>query len=218
MTTENAKTPSLPEDVDYEFEAAFPTAVFVAAARGHDAASASPLIGRTIEGGHPDVCAKIFVDAAGTQLFHDFCAFFKLPPDSAAEGIATRTAYIDELLMKAYRVGTRQFVSLGAGLDARPWRLPLEDGATSVYEVDCPLGVRFKESRVKLLDPASSPLRCSRRVPVEADLSDALAWPAALVAAVGASPGWGGNLEVAPVPLNHPTWQRSFCACLTGPY
>jgi hypothetical protein len=177
----------------YDFEAAFPTAVFVAAARGHDAKSATPLIGRTVDGGVPDHCANVFVNEEGVQLFHDFCEFFGLPPDTAAEGIATRTAYIDELFMTAHRDGIRQFVSVGSGLDARPWRLPLNEhagagagGATSVvFELDCPEAIRFKESRVALLDPITSPLRCSKRVPVEVDLSDTIMLPGALIAAAG---------------------------------
>ena len=172
---------------DYDFEASFPTAVIVAAARGHDASSASPLIGRTVEGGTPDECANVFVDEGGRALFRDFCSAFKLPPDKAAEGIAVRTSYIDELYVKAYREGTRQFVGVASGMDARPWRLPLNvsDGETTVYELDCPSGVRFKESRVEMLDQTKIPLRCGKRIPVEADLSDAVAWPAALIAAVG---------------------------------
>ena len=149
--TRQGKTRSVGDEMmttppDYDFEAAFATAFFVAAARSHDASSVSPLIGRTIEGGVPDHCAQTFVSHADKRLFHDFCEHLQLPPDAAASGIALRTAYVDELLMKAYADGTRQFVGLASGLDARPWRLPLDglEGETTVYEVDCPSGVRFK--------------------------------------------------------------------------
>ena len=147
-----------------------PDRVFVAAARGHDAASASPLIGRTVPGATPDRCANAFVGAEGVRLFHDFCGCFGLPPDKAAEGIAVRTAYLDELLMRAY-ADVRGSSASPAGFDARPWRLPLDvRRGTTVYEGDRPLGVRFKEERVKRMTMMSSEEeegRRRRRPPVQ---------------------------------------------------
>jgi methyltransferase (TIGR00027 family) len=49
--------------------------------------------------------------------------------------IAVRTRYLDELIVSSFERGVRQVVTVGAGLDARPFRLPAPPGAR-LYEVD----------------------------------------------------------------------------------
>jgi methyltransferase (TIGR00027 family) len=58
-----------------------------------------------------------------------------------------RTEAIDAHLVRALRSGVRQLVILGAGMDARGWRIPdLEDKA--VFEVDHPATQQFKLRRI----------------------------------------------------------------------
>ncbi len=61
--------------------------------------------------------------------------------------IELRTALIDEALRAAISEGAQQLVLLGAGLDARAWRLP-ELSALDVYEVDHPSTQAFKRRRI----------------------------------------------------------------------
>jgi len=60
--------------------------------------------------------------------------------------IELRTAAIDEALREALAAGAEQLVILGAGLDARAWRVPgLE--RTIVFEVDHPATQAYKRAR-----------------------------------------------------------------------
>jgi methyltransferase (TIGR00027 family) len=61
--------------------------------------------------------------------------------------IEMRTRAIDEALREAVRGGLRQLVILGAGLDARAWRMP-ELAEVRVYEVDHPSTQAYKRARV----------------------------------------------------------------------
>jgi methyltransferase (TIGR00027 family) len=58
-----------------------------------------------------------------------------------------RTEAIDAHVLRALQAGARQLVILGAGLDARAWRLPALRDAT-VFEVDHPATQRYKRRRV----------------------------------------------------------------------
>ncbi len=58
-----------------------------------------------------------------------------------------RTQAIDTHLASALRSGIDQIVILGAGLDARAWRLPAL-GDTTVFEVDHPATQQYKQTRV----------------------------------------------------------------------
>ncbi len=74
----------------------------------------------------------------------------------AMEGIvALRTVAIDEALRAAV---APQLVVLGAGLDARAWRLP-ELGSTLVFEVDHPATQAYKRSRVAGMKPVAREVR-----------------------------------------------------------
>lgn len=63
-----------------------------------------------------------------------------------------RTAAIDSHLVRAIASGIEQVVILGAGLDARAWRMPVLAGAT-IYEVDHPSTQGFKRDRIGDLKP-----------------------------------------------------------------
>jgi methyltransferase (TIGR00027 family) len=61
-----------------------------------------------------------------------------------AAWVSARTLFLDELLLDAADGGVRQVVLLGAGLDARAFRLPWPDGVR-VYELDTPEMLDFKQ-------------------------------------------------------------------------
>ena len=87
--------------------------------------------------------------------------------------IEMRTRAIDAALGVAVAAGVRQLVVLGAGLDARAWRLP-ELADVHVFEVDHPSTQAFKRARVENRTPEA---RDVRFVPVDFAkdrLSDAL--------------------------------------------
>ena len=66
---------------------------------------------------------------------------------SAAWSIITRTAVLDELIMDSVRDGIDTVLNLAAGLDTRPYRLPLPP-ATRWIEVDFPEMIAYKESKL----------------------------------------------------------------------
>jgi methyltransferase (TIGR00027 family) len=90
------------------------------------------------------------------------------------EGTVIRTRFLDEYAEAAARAGCGQVVILGAGLDARAYRLDWPAGVR-LFEVDTADVLGFKDRVL-----AGEPARCTR-VPVVADLRDD--WPAALTAA-----------------------------------
>ncbi|HEY3686930.1 MAG TPA: SAM-dependent methyltransferase [Streptosporangiaceae bacterium] len=90
------------------------------------------------------------------------------------EGTVVRTRFLDEYAEAATRAGCGQVVILGAGLDARAYRLDWPAGVR-LFEVDTADVLGFKD---RVLD--GEPARCAR-VPVATDLRDD--WPAALTAA-----------------------------------
>jgi methyltransferase (TIGR00027 family) len=86
---------------------------------------------------------------------------------SLANYIAVRTRFFDICLQDACSAGCRQVVILGAGLDARAFRLEWPAG-TTVFELDRPDVLAFKGAVISKL---SARPRC-RRVPVAASLED----------------------------------------------
>jgi methyltransferase (TIGR00027 family) len=89
---------------------------------------------------------------------------------------AIRTRYFDDRLTAAMGNGIRQIVSLAAGLDGRPLRLPCPPG-TRWYELDLPPMVKLKEALIAGTGIATT---CRRRG-VSADLT--AGWEDALQAA-----------------------------------
>ncbi len=63
--------------------------------------------------------------------------------------IAARTRYFDGVVEAALAQGAEALVLLGAGLDARPWRLSL--GARPAYLVDHPLTAALRAQRTRVL-------------------------------------------------------------------
>jgi methyltransferase (TIGR00027 family) len=144
------------------------TALGVAWARSAESTSECPLF--------TDPFAEMFVEAA-------IARGWQLPQRHIAERIrsiagytASRTKWFDEFFIAAGARGIEQAVILAAGLDARAWRLPWNDG-TTVYEIDQPKVLAFKTEtlRSRKTDPAA------RYVAVPVDLRQD--WPKALLEA-----------------------------------
>ena len=133
---------------------------------------------RAFETARPD---RLFAD----PLAATFAEAGGLDPDSAPGGrrgvalrvwVVARTLFLDDLLAEAGQQGCRQVVLLGAGFDARAYRLPWPPG-TRCFEVDTPdvLGPKDQVLAAEHAVPG-----CERLV-VPCDLRDD--WPAALRAA-----------------------------------
>ena len=105
--------------------------------------------------------------------FHDELAQFvfaaAVVPPALSRGlvrwVAVRTRFLDELVNEAVAHGVRQAVIVGAGLDARAYRLALPRDLT-VFEVDHEEVISLKQ---RLLDELELMSSCRRRV-VVADL------------------------------------------------
>lgn len=96
-------------------------------------------------------------------------------------GIGVRTRFLDELLLEALTAGgISTVVSVGCGLDTRPWRLEVPAELRWI-EVDFADMLDYKDSLM-----AGETARC-RRERLTADLNDA-AQRRAIYAAVGAAP------------------------------
>jgi methyltransferase (TIGR00027 family) len=82
----------------------------------------------------------------------------------AAEGMAVRTRWFDNLFADAAAAGVRQAVILAAGLDARGYRLDWPHG-TTVYELDQPEVIDFKTKT--LTDLAAMPKADRRTIAID---------------------------------------------------
>ena len=71
-----------------------------------------------------------------------------LRPEDTIFGLVERTRWLDARWMAALDGGVRQFVILGAGLDARAWRLPRLSATCRVFELDVPAAIAYKEAAV----------------------------------------------------------------------
>ncbi len=141
------------------------TALGVAWARSQEATAECPLF--------TDPYAEVFVEEALGRGW-------QLPPTHMIERIrsisayaASRTKWFDEFFIAAGAGGIDQAVILAAGLDARAWRLPWNDGSV-VYEIDQPKVLAFKTGTLHArgVEPAT------RYVAVPVDLRRD--WPKAL--------------------------------------
>ncbi|WP_067683170.1 class I SAM-dependent methyltransferase [Nocardia miyunensis] len=74
--------------------------------------------------------------------------------NATAAVLVTRTVVIDDAVREA---GNPQLVVLGAGLDARAWRMP-ELAGTTVFEVDHPASQGDKRERAEGLEPVAKSL------------------------------------------------------------
>jgi methyltransferase (TIGR00027 family) len=125
------------------------TALGVAWARSQESTSQCPL--------YTDPYAQVFIDEA-------IARGWKLPPTPVVERIrsisgyaASRTKWFDEFFIAAGAAGIDQAVILAAGLDARAWRLPWNDGSV-VYEIDQPKVLAFKAETLRAhhVEPAAT--------------------------------------------------------------
>ena len=120
-----------------------------------------------------DPLASAFIEESGWAPPSELMPELADTPDEAkaywgsiAAYVVVRTRFLDDYAIDAMAAGIRQFVILGAGLDARAFRLDWPDGAR-VFELDVPDVNAFKEralARVSMQPKAE-------RVVVEADLT-----------------------------------------------
>ncbi|MEU6971508.1 SAM-dependent methyltransferase [Kitasatospora aureofaciens] len=101
---------------------------------------------------------------------------------------ALRTRAFDDQLLRAVQLGARQVVLLGAGLDARAYRLDWP-GDCTLYEVDRPEVFAFKERVLDELEAAATDRPTAHRVAVRADFRT----------------DWAGALTAAGFHPDHPT-------------
>ena len=108
-----------------------------------------------------DPFAKRLAGERGLAMFH------ALPhPEIMGFGMAIRTKFVDELLLDGLAsAGVRTVLSVGSGLDTRPWRLELPSDLKWI-EVDLPAILDYKEELM-----AGETPRC-RRERLTADLND----------------------------------------------
>jgi methyltransferase (TIGR00027 family) len=152
------------------------TATGVAVGRALASRAANPLIN--------DPFAEPLVRAVGVDFFTRL-ASGELDPadiddnDSAfgmrrmSDMMAVRTRFFDEFFMQATNSGIRQAVILASGLDARAYRLPWPTG-TTVYEIDQPRVIEFKNQTLQRLGAAPTAVRRAVAIDLRKD------WPAAL--------------------------------------
>src|SRR2546423_3666179 len=133
------------------------TGVLVAAPRAEEGGRADRLVG--------DQLAPAFVSAAAVGG-GDIPTAAVLPPGASAF-LAIRTRFFDDAVLAACATGVRQVVLLGAGLDARAFRLDWPPGIR-LFEVDLPELFAFKEPVVA---SAGAVARCERIV-VPVDLRE----------------------------------------------
>jgi methyltransferase (TIGR00027 family) len=103
-----------------------------------------------------------------------------------AAWVSARTRFLDDLVLDATASGVRQIVLLGAGLDARAFRIQWPDGVR-VFELDTPAMLGFKQ---RVLDDVGATPRAERIV-IPIDLRED--WPTALREAgfdAGAPAAW----------------------------
>jgi methyltransferase (TIGR00027 family) len=159
------------------------TATMVAAARAMASRPERALI--------DDPYAEPLVRAVGIPFFIDMLdgrlessAFGDAGAERAEAmiaGMAMRTRFFDDYLVRSTTSGIRQAVILASGLDSRAYRLPWPPG-TVVYEVDQPAVVDFKTATLAEMDAGPTATRRTVGIDLRGD------WPAALRAA-GFDPG-----------------------------
>lgn len=63
-----------------------------------------------------------------------------------------RAAYAEEMLENAVKIGARQYLILGAGMDTFAYRQPTFAGCLNIFELDHPDTQKFKEKRLNELE------------------------------------------------------------------
>lgn len=148
------------------------TALGTAGLRAMDGHHAQPLVS--------DPYGAAFVAAAASQLPgkipvtpEEAAADADFPWSGLGDYVAVRSRFFDDFAAATTAAGLRQVVLLAAGLDTRAFRLDWAPG-TTVYEIDAPMVLAFKDS---VLAGQGAAARCTRRT-VSADLRED--WPTAL--------------------------------------
>ena len=121
---------------------------------------------RALESERPDA---MFHDPFATSLAGErgMAILHNLGRASLPFGIAIRTRFIDRLVSETVEAhGIQTVLSIGCGLDSRPWRLPLPSSLRWV-EVDFPAILDYKEAVLADAQP-----RCLRKR-LAADVTDA---------------------------------------------
>ncbi|WP_051816520.1 SAM-dependent methyltransferase [Kitasatospora sp. NRRL B-11411] len=139
------------------------TACWTAAARARESLRPDRLF--------DDPYAAAFAGELGGRMLDTFGVTHRATDDNPY--LPVRTRWYDDFLRAA---GLRQVVVLGAGFDARAFRLDWPDG-TVLFELD---RADLLAHKAAVLETGGARARCDRR-PVAADLADD--WPAALRAA-----------------------------------
>jgi methyltransferase (TIGR00027 family) len=139
------------------------TALGVAMARAAESDCDCPLF--------TDRYAQFFVDAAVKRGWDPSAIAKRMP---IIKGYAAvRTKWFDEYFIAAGANGIDQAVILGAGLDARAWRLPWVSNS-AVYEIDQPQVLAFKADT--LASQLARPKTAYQAVPIDLRAD----WPTAL--------------------------------------
>jgi methyltransferase (TIGR00027 family) len=103
----------------------------------------------------------LFRDPFAARLAgHRGAAMTRLAPREVRSGwpIIIRTKLFDEMILSAVAAGCDCVVNLGAGLDARPYRLPLPNSLTWM-EVDFPALIEEKEALLTDASPSCAVVR-----------------------------------------------------------
>jgi methyltransferase (TIGR00027 family) len=121
-----------------------------------------------------DPLAAALAGDEGRAFFEEMEQLTAIPGRPAdSPYIPIRTGFLDDAFLEAARAGTRQFVILAAGMDARAFRLDWPEG-TTVYEIERQEVLAHKEA---VLEREGAKPR-ARRVVIACDLRED--WPARL--------------------------------------
>ena len=142
---------------------------------------------RCVESGRPD---RLIEDPWGAAFVAAVDSPVAFPTRWPAEGevpsdqealhlhgsryIGVRSRFYDDFLAQAVSAGIRQLVLLAAGLDTRAFRLEWPDAGATVFEIDQPNVIAFKD---EVLRAEGAQAGC-RRAAIGADLRED--WPCAL--------------------------------------
>lgn len=135
------------------------TSVAVAMARAQESAREDRMFHDPYAQGFVDAARELLDDTEWPSLTAWVDLFY-------SRGVV-RTRFIDDYLCAAVAAGCTQVVLLGAGLDARAYRLPL--AGADVYEVDTPSVFGFKDT---VLAGAGAAPTARSRTAVHADLRE----------------------------------------------
>ncbi len=137
------------------------TAIWVAFARAvaayeHELSAVCPDL--TAQALLPSAVTLLIQDADGTPRPQSALQLLRFASLGLIDHLAFRTYLIDQALDAALAEGIDQIVLLGAGLDARAYRVHAARDAV-VFEVDHPSTQGYKRARAQLLVPATREVR-----------------------------------------------------------